>query len=125
MIKQLGSQGMIFFTFSVADLHWPELHKLMPHDEDQIEESEQNAAKRRRQDLINNPHIAAWFFENRFKSFLENMLIPKQNLKDWWYQFEWQHWDSTHVHGIEIRKDAPIIEWEKMKEDNEMIVRVV
>ncbi len=77
MIKQLGSQGMIFFTFSAADLHWPELHKLMPHDEDQIEESEQNAAKRRRQDLINNPHIAAWFFENRFKSFLENMLIPK------------------------------------------------
>jgi hypothetical protein len=25
MIRQLGSQGMVFFTFSVADLHWPEL----------------------------------------------------------------------------------------------------
>src|SRR6185437_2123889 len=33
MIRQLGSQGMVFFTFSAADLHWPELHKLMPHGE--------------------------------------------------------------------------------------------
>ena len=47
MIKQLGSRGMIFFTFSAADLHWPEFHKLIQHDEDQIEESEQDAAKHR------------------------------------------------------------------------------
>ena len=31
MIKQLGSQGMVFFTFSAADFHWPDLHALMPH----------------------------------------------------------------------------------------------
>ena len=63
MIKQLGLQGMVFFTFSVADLHWPELHKLMPHGENQIEgESEQDTAKRRCQNLIDNPHIVAWFF---------------------------------------------------------------
>ena len=24
MIKQLGAQGMIFFTFSAADFHWPD-----------------------------------------------------------------------------------------------------
>jgi hypothetical protein len=36
MIKQLGSKGIIFFTFSAADLHWPELHKLMPHGKNQI-----------------------------------------------------------------------------------------
>ncbi|CAG8798189.1 11989_t:CDS:2, partial [Gigaspora margarita] len=29
--------------------------------------TEQDAAKRQRQNLINNPHIAAWFFEKRFK----------------------------------------------------------
>ena len=83
IIKQLDSQGMIFFTFSAADLHWPEFHKLMSHDEDQIGESEQGVAKRRRQNLINNPHISAWFFENRFKSFLEEVLIPKWKLKDY------------------------------------------
>lgn len=25
MIRQIGSEGMVFFTFSAADLHWPEL----------------------------------------------------------------------------------------------------
>ncbi|GES78966.1 replication protein A 70 kDa DNA-binding subunit-like [Rhizophagus clarus] len=30
MIKQIGHQGFIFSTFSVADFHWPKLHKLMP-----------------------------------------------------------------------------------------------
>ena len=33
MIRQLGSQGMVFFTFSVADLHWPEFHKLISYGE--------------------------------------------------------------------------------------------
>src|SRR6266540_3635262 len=126
MIKQIGFQKMVFFTFSAADLHWPELHKLMPHGENQIEgESEQDAAKRRCQDLIDNPHIASWFFEKHFKLFLEDVLIPKWNLEDWWYRFEWQHRGSVHVHGIRIRKNAPVIEWENMKEDNEMMVRVV
>ena len=26
MIRQLGSQGIVFFTFSAADLYWPELY---------------------------------------------------------------------------------------------------
>src|ERR1051325_131600 len=81
MIKQLGAQGMIFFTFSAADLHWPDLHKLMPHGKNPAEaESEQESSKLRRQDLIDNPHIAAWFFEKRFKLFLKNVLIPKWEL---------------------------------------------
>lgn len=69
---------MIFFTFSAADLYWQDLHRLMPHGENPIDgESEQDWIKNRRQDLIDNPHIAAWFFEKCFKSFLETVLIPK------------------------------------------------
>jgi hypothetical protein len=30
MIRQIGHNGLLFFTFSVADFHWPELHELMP-----------------------------------------------------------------------------------------------
>jgi hypothetical protein len=30
LIKQIGHQDLVFFTFSAADLHWPKLHKLMP-----------------------------------------------------------------------------------------------
>jgi ATP-dependent DNA helicase PIF1 len=126
MVKQLGSQGMIFFTFSAADLHWPELHKLMPrgeHSRNPITEPE--ISKQRRQNLIDNPHIAAWFFEKRFKLFLEKVLIPKWKLEDWWYRFEWQHRGSTHVHGIGKVQGAPIIDWEKMKENEEIMSNVV
>src|SRR2546421_9736259 len=74
MIRQLGSQGMVFFTFSAADLHWPDLHNLMPHGESQSPLTEQDAVKYRRQDLINNPHIAAWFLKN----------VSKYSWKKYW-----------------------------------------
>ena len=61
-IKQIGHQGLIFFTFSVADLHWPELHKLMLD-----EENSGDSANKRQQNLVDNPHIAAWFFNKRFE----------------------------------------------------------
>ena len=39
---------------------------------------------------------------------------------DWWYQFEWQHHGSVHVHGIAKRKEAPEIDWENMKNNDEI-----
>src|SRR5581483_395220 len=33
MVKQIGHQGLIFFTLSAADLRWPELHKLMVNND--------------------------------------------------------------------------------------------
>ena len=46
-----------FFTFSSADMHWPELHALFSTDSD-------NTAENRRQNVINNPHITDWFSLN-------------------------------------------------------------
>ncbi|PKK68762.1 hypothetical protein RhiirC2_749620 [Rhizophagus irregularis] len=69
-----------------------------------LRETVQEAARRRRKDLINNLHIAAWFFEKRFKVFFEKVLIPKWGLVDWWYRFEWQHHGNVHVHGIAKRE---------------------
>src|SRR2546421_4217384 len=92
LIKQIGSQGMVFFTFSAADMHWPDLHNLMPNIENSLDtETSQEATRRQHKDLIDNPHIAAWFFEKWFKVFFEKVLIPKWGLIDWWYRFEWQH----------------------------------
>ena len=84
MIKQVGSEGMIFFTFSLANLHWPKLHDLMPIDK--VSETESNI---RQKNLVNNPHIATWFFNKRFEIFFEEVLKPKWQLEDWWYRFEW------------------------------------
>ncbi|CAG8615853.1 14656_t:CDS:2, partial [Cetraspora pellucida] len=45
IIKQLGSKEMVFFTFSTADMQWPDLYKLMPNGECPIEEINQEAAR--------------------------------------------------------------------------------
>ncbi|PKC02845.1 hypothetical protein RhiirA5_424660 [Rhizophagus irregularis] len=34
MIKQIGHKSLIFYNFSAADFHWPNLHRLMLDDED-------------------------------------------------------------------------------------------
>jgi hypothetical protein len=47
-------------------------------------------------------------------------------LVDWWYRFEWQHHrGSVHVHSIAKRKEAPEIDWEKMKNNDEIMEEVV
>ncbi|RGB24564.1 hypothetical protein C1646_772915 [Rhizophagus diaphanus] len=52
---QLSSDRLIFFTLSSADLHWPKLHKLMPGQNTEENES----TNFRHKNLVDNPHIAA------------------------------------------------------------------
>ena len=118
MIKQIGSQGLVFFTFNTADFHWPKLHKIMPLNF--VGEDESN-----NQNIINNPHIATWFFHKRFELFFNNVLKQQWDLEDWWYRFEWQHHGSVHVHGIGKRRNAPVIDWKRMQEDENVMNEVV
>jgi DNA replication protein DnaC len=52
------------------------------------------------------------------------VLIKKWNLEDWWYRFEWQHRGSVHVHGIGKIKNAPKIEWEQLREDENSLKEI-
>jgi hypothetical protein len=76
------------------------------NDQDEVDDS----AKQRQQNIIDNPHIATWFFEKRFKDFFDDVLVKQWDLEDWWYRFEWQHKGSVHVHGIGKKRNAPIID---------------
>src|SRR5437773_2635891 len=107
LIKQIGHQGLIFFTFSAADLHWPDLHKLMPRSTNAVDELE--LAKKRQQNIMDNPHIATWFFDKRFKTFLSDVLVPTWDIEDYWYRYEWQHRGSVHIHRIAKKRNAPVI----------------
>ncbi len=49
------------------------------------------------------------------------MLIPQWDLEDYWYRYEWQHRGSVHVHGIGRKRNAPIINWDQMKENENMM----
>ena len=53
MIKQLGLEDLIFFTFSATDLHWPELHRIIPSNSNC-----ETLAKCHNQNIVDNPHIA-------------------------------------------------------------------
>jgi ATP-dependent DNA helicase PIF1 len=117
MIKQIGHRGLIFFTFSAADLHWPELHKLMELEGHNGDEAE--SARKRQQNLIDNPHIAAWFFKKRFEIFFDNILVKQWELDEWWYRYEWQHRGSVHIHGIGKKRNAPTIDWNTIKDNEE------
>jgi hypothetical protein len=35
LIKQIRTLEIMFFTFSAADMYWPELHNLMPNGKNQ------------------------------------------------------------------------------------------
>lgn len=106
MIKDIGSPH-IFFTFSAADIQWPDLHGHMPTPPVPPGDDERRKYQQRNRDLNSNPHIAAFYFNRRWEIFFEEVLKPKFDIVDFWYRFEWQHRGSSHIHGFAWVKDAP------------------
>ena len=88
-----------FFTFSSADMHWPELHRLLGNENGTSEE--------RRQAVIKNPHLVDWFFTQRVESFIKHWLYKTLDAKWHWYRFEYQARGSIHCHGIAKLNNDP------------------
>ena len=83
----------IFFTFSSADMHWPELHSLFSQTPTSL------SSEDRRQNVINNPHLVDWFFTKRFEAFLKHWLYDTLGAEWHWYRYEFQARGSIHCHG--------------------------
>ena len=90
-IEQLGS-GTVFMSYSMADLHWPELHELL------------GVRGATRRDILaavnNNPHIVVSYFVKRMrdwnKTFLQRIFE-----EDWsWLRYENQGKGTVHAHLI-------------------------
>ena len=93
-----------FFTFSSADMHWPELHALFGN---QVGDTDTNLPGNKRQNVINNPHITDWFFTQRLESFIKYWLYNSLNAEWHWYRFEYQARGSIHCHGVAKLKNDP------------------
>ena len=91
----------IFFTFSSADMHWPELHML-------LNPSVPNpTSEERRKNVISNPHLVDWFFTKRLESFLKHWLYDTLDAEWHWYRYEFQARGSIHCHGTAKSKSDP------------------
>jgi hypothetical protein len=83
-VRQLRSPH-VFITASAADLQWPDLHHHMPsHGEDL---SQHAAYRTRRDDLNENPAIAADYFQMRWELFFKEVISVKFNVKDHWWRY--------------------------------------
>ena len=90
-----------FWTVSSADNYWPEMHNLMMHDTSQPSRSV------RVQAVINNPHMADWFFTAKLSEFVDHWLYKTLDAQWHWYRFEYQARGSTHAHGCAKLKNDP------------------
>ena len=93
VISKKGA-ATIFFTFSSADMHWPELHGLFEKDPVTL------TPRERRQNVIENPHLTDWLFVQRLESFIKHWLYKTLGAEWHWYRYEYQARGSIHCHGI-------------------------
>lgn len=82
MVDQLDTPT-VFFTLSAADLHWPDLFRLLKPD---MGDGEQLNHNERTKLMCENPHIVATFFEKRGTFFIENIMKKKFDITDYWFR---------------------------------------
>ena len=93
----------LFFTFSSADMHWPDLNDLFRSNNN----TTFSVSEERQQNVINNPHIVDWFFTQRLESFLKYWLYDTLHAKWHWFRYEYQGRGSIHCHGTAKLNNDP------------------
>ena len=96
MVKQIGPAS-VFFTFSVADHQWPDLHRFLDV------ENHANIYEA----IAHSPLTVDSYVLKRFEIFFNEFFRPYLNIKDHWYRVEWQHRGSLHIHGLAWLENIP------------------
>jgi len=112
----MEAEGMptVWFTLSMADNHWEDLHSLFHRDEKGYTsempsfQTPQEAAKYRRKFVRANPHIVDVFFQNRVDDLIKHIFNENGLTVVWiWYRIEYQDRGAPHAHGCFRLKNAP------------------
>lgn len=85
MIRQLKSPSA-FVTASSADMQWPDMHQHMPSWEQDPDATQHAQYRKQRDDLNNNPAIAAAYFVMRWEIYVKMVLKKKFNITDSWWR---------------------------------------
>ena len=108
----------LFLTWSAADYHWPELHRLFPnheeylgkkvvkslsdippgHDESQYIDKKKDILLRMK-NVHENSDIVNWFFKKKFQLLVEHV-FPIIKITDFIARSEFQGRGSIHIHAI-------------------------
>ena len=94
MLEQIGTPTF-FYTLSMADMSWPDLHKLMPEDPFVFGLSDSQSYEIRARNVANNPHIVSSYLSARHHVFRETILQhlgldDDSGVDDFWFRIEWQ-----------------------------------
>ena len=101
-VDQLESPSA-FVTFSAADHHWHDLHRLFPAAGEEPAPGDEAAVRplaERHRSLIANPHIADWWVWERMHVFNDVFFGDAAfGVRWWWMRAEWPLRSTLHVHG--------------------------
>jgi hypothetical protein len=94
MINQIGTPTL-FYTLSMADLSWPDLHRLMPDDPFRPGLTDAQSFQIRLRNVANNPHIVSAYLSTRHRHLRETILqhldvAGDASVTDYWFRVEWQ-----------------------------------
>jgi len=113
-----------FQTFSAADVHWDDLHRLFPNSEEylgkrlvdslaDVPENERNNciekhedAKKRISNLKKHTDVVDWYFHHRIQSLLK-YIFPVIGAEDWILRYEVQARGTIHAHILVQVKNGP------------------
>ena len=94
MINQIGTPTL-FYTLSMANMSWPDLHRLMPEDPFQPGLTDADSFQIRMHNVTNNPHVVAAYLSTRHQHLRETILqhlniAGEAPVTDFWFRVEWQ-----------------------------------
>lgn len=94
LIMQIGTPTF-FYTLSMADMSWPDLHNLMPDNPHRPGLTPSEAAQIRYRNIANNPHIVATYLTTKHTALKDTVLQhldieDTARVTDFWYRVEWQ-----------------------------------
>jgi Helitron helicase-like domain at N-terminus len=89
MIEQIGTPTLSY-TLSMADMSWPDLHKLMPDDPFAPGLTPGQSLQIRFHNVVSNPHIVANYLSTKHQLLLDTVLQhldiqDNARVSDFWY----------------------------------------